>query len=1198
MQYGESDQRAIQPSHIGTATENPEALLRRHFDTDFYLSQRPFGDKNFTDPLTHYCAEGWKKGLDPMPSFSTSYYLHENADVAAAGINPFLHYLQWGWQEGRKPNARVPKLPEGSESSLFMAIMRAEFDGDLYRSQAVSRYPELADAACDPFRHFCEIGWRVGIDPSASFSTAWYLENNPDVRSSGVNPFHHYLAWGRREGRLPSPIRGARPRAVDLTMVESAVRQAFDLEFYRRNTPAITALGLDPLKHFCAFGWRQECDPSPFFSTAWYLENNPDVRGSGVNPLYHYLVWGRREGRQPGPAGTPVLRRESPDAVEELIRPAFDEAFYRASNPDLADLPIDPLKHYCAFGWRERRDPRPDFSTAFYLETDPSLEKAGINPFHHYLSLGQAAGRLPHPVGKVVTAADLWRHPIIRTVVAEEFDDAYYSACYADIRKNGLDPLEHYLAFGHKEGRDPAAWFSTSYYLEQHPDVRALGINPFFHYLLWGRSIGFQPFQPRVNARQLRVNPKAKLCTSHGLLSMIAKADSVPPPSPNTPFNPAALTIHWVIPDFTKGGGGHMTIFRMVRWLEFFGHRCVIWVNNADKNRTEAQRYDEIIKHYQTIGADIRTVSDDLHQTTGDIIVSTGWDTVYVAAQAKGFKEHFYFVQDFEPWFSSRGALSLAAEGTYHQQVSCICAGPWLEQIMREQYGRWARKFWLAFDTTVYCGHELERPANPIPRIAFYSRIGTTRRLVEFGLLALQILAERGVAFHVDLYGGTEEYREAPFPCTNHGVLDAHELAELYRQTDIGVCFSSTNYSLVPQEMMACGLPVVEVDTESTRAIFENDTVTLCAPHPVAIADQIEALLADPQRRRTQATAAAEWVSRFSWEQSARMVEAAFVERIAERGFPRLPATPVAEQPARPPKASVMIPTWNAGPLFHEVLASVQQQRTPWPFEILVIDSGSTDGTAEFARDAGVMFHAIPQREFGHGRTRNLGVEMSNGDFVAFITQDAKPFDEFWLYNLVTVLEHFPKGAGAFGRHVAWPNASPFVKRDMDRHFQMFGNNPLQVSKYDDLERWNTQDLDFRRFLHFYSDNNSCLRRSVWKDIPLPDVEFGEDQVWADRIIREGYSKIYVPSAVVYHSHDYNPTETMERSKTEALFFKKYFGYDTAPLNAEGDIRYLNLEDERYGIRHGVSEQIIKERQELNAASVMGRVMASMSSQE
>lgn len=223
------------------------------------------------------------------------------------------------------------------------------------------------------------------------------------------------------------------------------------------------------------------------------------------------------------------------------------------------------------------------------------------------------------------------------------------------------------------------------------------------------------------------------------------------------------------------------------------------------------------------------------------------------------------------------------------KDLACICGGTWLESIMRDRYGRWARHFWQAADKSAYFRSSQPRPANRVPKIAFYGRIGSPRRAVELGLLGLQHLASQGVAFHLDLFGAAhlEVYR-APFSCRLHGDLNSDELGQLYRAADLGVCFSTTNYSIVPQEMMACGLPVVEIDVESTRAIFPDIVVTFCGPHPLEIADAIGALLRDPDRRRRQAEAAAAWVASFSWEQSARLVEAALCDRLSERGYLRL----------------------------------------------------------------------------------------------------------------------------------------------------------------------------------------------------------------------------------------------------------------------------------------------------------------------
>ncbi len=113
------------------------------------------------------------------------------------------------------------------------------FDAEWYLDQ----HPELRSTGADAYRDYRRVGISSGRDPNPWFDTLWYLEHNPDVRPSGMDPLDHYLYYGAAEGR----------------------------------------------------------DPSPRFSTRWYLEQNADVRGSGANPLVHYLRYGHAEGRLPRP---------------------------------------------------------------------------------------------------------------------------------------------------------------------------------------------------------------------------------------------------------------------------------------------------------------------------------------------------------------------------------------------------------------------------------------------------------------------------------------------------------------------------------------------------------------------------------------------------------------------------------------------------------------------------------------------------------------------------------------------------------------------------------------------------------------------------------------------------------------------------------------------------------------------------------
>lgn len=247
-------------------------------------------------------------------------------------------------------------------------------------------------------------------------------------------------------------------------------------------------------------------------------------------------------------------------------------------------------------------------------------------------------------------------------------------------------------------------------------------------------------------------------------------------------------------------------------------------------------------------------------------------------------------------------------------------------------------------------------------------------------------------------------------------------------------------------------------------------------------------------------------------------------------------------------KASVIIPAKNGGALLVKVVERVLAQSTPWFFEVLVIDSGSTDGSIEMLRKLPVAVHPIPSHEFGHGKTRNLGASLTRGEFIVYLTHDALPASNNWLIALVEAASLTPDTAGAFGAHLPYPDASPMLKRELALHFQGFGS-AANIVRRDDETRYK-HDIGYRQFLHYFSNNNSCLRRSVWEKIPFRDVDFAEDQLWAKEIIEAGYAKAYAPSAQVYHSHSFGIIETYRRAFDESRALNRIFGYKLAPTLA------------------------------------------------
>jgi rhamnosyltransferase len=216
-------------------------------------------------------------------------------------------------------------------------------------------------------------------------------------------------------------------------------------------------------------------------------------------------------------------------------------------------------------------------------------------------------------------------------------------------------------------------------------------------------------------------------------------------------------------------------------------------------------------------------------------------------------------------------------------------------------------------------------------------------------------------------------------------------------------------------------------------------------------------------------------------------------------------------------RASVVIPTLNGGAVFREVLERVRGQRLGEPFEIVIVDSGSTDGTAEAALRAGARLVRIRKEEFNHGLTRNRGISAAQGHLVALLVQDALPADERWLETLLAPFED-PRVAGAYSRQIPRPDCSPFIKARLGAWTATKPSRIVQeIADLGEYER--LHPLDRLRRIAF-DDVSSALRRSVWEKHPFAARNFGEDIEWAKRMLLAGWRIVFEPRSAVVHSHN------------------------------------------------------------------------------
>jgi glycosyltransferase involved in cell wall biosynthesis len=240
-------------------------------------------------------------------------------------------------------------------------------------------------------------------------------------------------------------------------------------------------------------------------------------------------------------------------------------------------------------------------------------------------------------------------------------------------------------------------------------------------------------------------------------------------------------------------------------------------------------------------------------------------------------------------------------------------------------------------------------------------------------------------------------------------------------------------------------------------------------------------------------------------------------------------------------EVSVAIPVRNGGHLLEGTLRALSAQTVS--HELIVCDSGSSDGSPELARAHGARVIEIDAREFGHGRTRNLLMEHARGARVAFVTQDAEPAGERWLQELLGGFELAGDVGLVYGPYRPRSGLGAAARLELERWFESLSpDGTARVERLSAGERAAPPaSLIGRR--GFFTDANACIAREAWRRAPFRDVGYAEDRLLALDVLRAGYAKAYVPAAAVLHSHEYGALEQLRRSFDEARALREVYGW-------------------------------------------------------
>lgn len=208
-------------------------------------------------------------------------------------------------------------------------------------------------------------------------------------------------------------------------------------------------------------------------------------------------------------------------------------------------------------------------------------------------------------------------------------------------------------------------------------------------------------------------------------------------------------------------------------------------------------------------------------------------------------------------------------------------------------------------------------------------------------------------------------------------------------------------------------------------------------------------------------------------------------------------------------RISVIIRTKNEEFWINACLFAVVNQDYP-DIEVILVDNDSTDRTVEIAKTYDCKIVNIPSGQFNYSKALNTGIQMSSGELVAIVSGHCVPVDDQWLARMAM---HFrnDKVAACYGRQLPLPDSHPADKRDL---WTTFGED-RKIQKRD----------------YFFHNANSMIRHATWRKLPFNEgIQGVEDRDWAKKIMRQGYSVVYEPTARVFHHHGIHHSANEERA--------------------------------------------------------------------
>ncbi len=326
-------------------------------------------------------------------------------------------------------------------------------------------------------------------------------------------------------------------------------------------------------------------------------------------------------------------------------------------------------------------------------------------------------------------------------------------------------------------------------------------------------------------------------------------------------------TITFVIPGMPAYSGGHTSILRLgtelsnngydVKYTSFTKDSIVEMKNNASIN----------LNSYKG-----EFIDEELEKINTDIVIATSWDSIYFARKIEGYK--MYFVQDYEPYFHLYGECFLMAQKTYELGFHMVSLGEWNKSIIERECDVISRIDTITFP---YEGKEYYDKGREFDlystkkefNICVYVKDTGKRApyITQYMLMKLQDeMNSENIKLNIKYFGETKDFK-----CDggeNLGKLNKEQLFELYSNSDFGMVASLTNISLVPYEMLATGLPIIEFKEGTFNYFFPENSAIVVSFDYEELNSRFKEVINNPERLKEMNYTSKQFLNSLSWKKT------------------------------------------------------------------------------------------------------------------------------------------------------------------------------------------------------------------------------------------------------------------------------------------------------------------------------------------